>query len=94
MLKKTQKDLKQDILDILDKPYSPKIIKAKIKRAKEQKIHQPYLVCNSETKRQIGKDCGRMMLRDLYEKFHENHKTIVLIAHNAGYDFKLLQKHL
>ena len=57
-------------------------------------IHTPYMVCNSETKIQYGDGCGYYMLRDLYEKFHKQHNTLILIAHNAGYDFRFLQPYL
>lgn len=57
-------------------------------------IHAPYMVCNSETKIQYGERCGYNMLRDLFEKFNKDYKTLVLIAHNVGYDFRFIQQYL
>jgi len=57
-------------------------------------IHKPYMVCNSETEIEYGEDCGLKMLRKLYMKFHQSHKSITLIAHNAGYDFRFIQRYL
>ncbi len=57
-------------------------------------IHEPYMVCNSETKIQYGKKCGYNMLRDLFEKFNKDYKTLILIAHNVGYDFRFIQQYL
>lgn len=57
-------------------------------------IHKPYMVCNSETSIKYGEKCGLYMLRDLYNKFHKEHKSITLIAHNAGYDFRFIQQYL
>jgi len=57
-------------------------------------IHKPYMVCNSETLIKYGERCGYLMLRDLYEKFNGKYNTIILIAHNLGYDFRFIQQYL
>jgi hypothetical protein len=59
-----------------------------------EKIHKPYLVCNSETEAEYGEECGLYMLRKLYNKFYKDYNSITLIAHNAGYDFRFIQQHL
>ena len=60
----------------------------------DEMIHKPYMVCNSETKIQYGERCGYNMLRDLFEKFNQQYKTVILIAHNVGYDFRFIQQYL
>ena len=52
------------------------------------------MVCNSETEPEIGEDCGLKMLFKLYNKFHIDYDTLLLIAHNMSYDFNFLQQYL
>ena len=54
------------------------------------------MVCNSETEIEYGDDCGHKMLKKLCQKFYTKEKkvTIILIAHNAGYDFRFIQQYL
>jgi len=61
-----------------------------------EEIHKPYMVCNSETEIEYGEDCGHKMLKKLYQKFHttDNKATIILVAHNAGYDFRFIQQYI
>ena len=54
--------------------------------------HTPYLVNNSETGTEYGENCGNRMLYKLCNKFAED--TLILIAHNAGYDFTFIQPYL
>jgi len=58
--------------------------------------HEPYMVCNSETSCITGEKCGLIMMRRLFEKFYNKDKPrrLILIAHNAGYDFCFLQQYL
>ena len=55
--------------------------------------HEAYLVSNSETKTNYGKECGRTMLYDLCYKYPDV-DVFTLVAHNAGYDFRFMIKHL
>jgi len=58
--------------------------------------HEPYTVCNSETSCITGEKCGLIMMRRLFEKFYnkDTPTILILIAHNAGYDFCFLQQYL
>jgi len=55
--------------------------------------HQAYLVCNSLTKTTYGPDCCRYMLLDICNQLDED-TTLILIAHNAGYDYRFLLRFL
>lgn len=55
--------------------------------------HEAYLVCNSETKTTYGSECGRQMLLDLCYKYSDI-DIFTLVAHNAGYDYRFIIKHL
>ena len=52
------------------------------------------MVCNSETEIEYGEDCGHKMLKKLYLQLHDEFKSIILVAHNAGYDFRFIQQYL
>lgn len=56
--------------------------------------HIPYMVCNSETDCKYGEKCGLFMLRSLYEKFNQTHETLLLYAHNLGYDYNFIQQYI
>jgi len=60
----------------------------------EGENHNAYLVCNSETQTKYGTDCGKLMLYDLCNKFGATTEVLILIAHNAGYDYRFIMKHL
>ena len=60
----------------------------------EGENHSAYLVCNSETETKYGADCGKLMLYDLCNKFGATTEVLILIAHNAGYDYRFIMKHL
>lgn len=56
-------------------------------------VHKPYLCCvlNDELKKSfIGEDCGLQMLKYLSCKY----KNVLLIAHNASYDFRFILQYL
>lgn len=55
--------------------------------------HEAYLVCNNETKTTYGSECGRTMLYDLCYKYLDT-DVLILVAHNAGYDYRFIIKHL
>lgn len=55
--------------------------------------HEAYLVCNSKTKTTYGSECGRQMLLDLCYKYLDT-DVLILVAHNAGYDYRFIIKHL
>ena len=58
----------------------------------DEDVHKPYMVCSSE-RDFIGYDCAKQLLYYLWKEYRTTHR-VKLIAHNAGYDFKFLQKHL
>ena len=62
----------------------------------EGEHHIPYLVCDSfSNKTHYGEDCGKQMLYSLCNKLVKNNiKTIILVAHNAGYDYRFIMKYL
>jgi len=60
----------------------------------EGENHNAYLVCNNESKTRYGVDCGKYMLYDLCEKYADSTDVLILIAHNAGYDYRFIMKHL
>ena len=60
----------------------------------EGENHSAYLVCNSETQTKYGTDCGKLMLYDLCNKFGATTEVLILVAHNAGYDYRFIMKHL
>ena len=60
----------------------------------EGENHSAYLVCNSETQTKYGADCGKLMLYDLCNKFGATTEVLILVAHNAGYDYRFIMKHL
>ena len=64
----------------------------------EGNFHTPYLVCDSFTdKTHYGEDCGKQMLYSLCNKLvkcEDPVKVIILIAHNAGYDYRFIMKYL
>lgn len=60
----------------------------------EGENHSAYLVCNSETQTKYGSDCGKLMLYDLCNKFGVTTEVLILVAHNAGYDYRFIMKHL
>jgi len=60
----------------------------------EGENHSAYLVCNSETETKYGANCGKLMLYDLCNKFGATTEVLILIAHNAGYDYRFIMKHL
>ena len=78
----------------VNKVRDTKIIFFDFETTTEGVNHQPYLVCNSETETCYGEECGYDMLLSLYNKFHKNYKTLTLIAHNCGYDFRFIQQYL
>ena len=56
-------------------------------------VHTPYLCCalNSEIKQTfIGEDCGLQLLKYLSSKY----ESVLLIAHNASYDYRFIQQYL
>ena len=55
--------------------------------------HEAYLLCNSETKTTYGRESGRQMLFDLCYKYLDT-DVLILVAHNAGYDYRFIIKHL
>lgn len=59
-------------------------------------FHIPYLVCDSfSNKTHYGEDCGKQMLYSLCNKVVKcDVKTIILVAHNAGYDYRFIMKYL
>lgn len=60
----------------------------------EGDFHIPYLVCDSfSNKTHYGEDCGKQMLYSLCNKL-VGVKTIILVAHNAGYDYRFIMKYL
>jgi hypothetical protein len=55
--------------------------------------HTPYLCCavNDELKQSfIGNDCGLQLLKFLSSKYN----SVLLIAHNASYDYRFIQQYL
>lgn len=76
--------------------YEDKVIFYDFETTTEGLRHEPYMVCNSETSCIIGEKCGLIMMRRLFEKFYDKDKPrrLILIAHNAGYDFCFLQQYL
>jgi hypothetical protein len=70
--------------------------------------HKPYCVYTDYHPEGFwGEDCGRLMLNELCDKYgtdkddedemklvKKHKKHVTLIAHNAGYDFRFLLKHL
>ena len=74
----------------------------------EVTIHKPYCCYTDETPDGFwGYDCGRLMLNYLCDKYGDDKdktddlklikkhkKYITIIAHNAGYDFRFLMRHL
>ena len=62
----------------------------------EGEHHIPYLVCDSfSDKTHYGEDCGKQMLYSLCNKLVKcGVKTIILVAHNAGYDYRFIMKYL
>jgi hypothetical protein len=62
--------------------------------------HIPYMVCidyPDGTKTFTGEDCGKKMLNYIYFNITSlvpEGQEIKLLAHNAGYDFRFLQKYL
>jgi hypothetical protein len=64
-----------------------------------EKIHVPYLcryVNDKCSKVFEGINCGKMMLKDIVDNIpdKETCKGVRLIAHNAGYDFNFIVRHL
>jgi len=80
------------IKEIKDKSENAKIVYFDFETITNEEIHKPYMVASSETETFYGEKCGLYLLRKLYEKF--NGSKLILIAHNAGYDFRFLQQHL
>jgi hypothetical protein len=76
--------------------YEDKVIFYDFETTTEGLKHEPYMVCNSETSCITGEKCGLIMMRRLFEKYYDKDKTkrLILIAHNAGYDFCFLQQYL
>ena len=62
----------------------------------EGEYHIPYLVCDSfSNKTHYGEDCGKQLLYSLCNKLVKcGVKTIILVAHNAGYDYRFIMKYL
>ena len=64
----------------------------------EGEKHIPYLVCNSSTNETYyGKRCGKEMLNCLVNKLcYGNNpvKVFILVAHNAGYDYRFIIDYL
>lgn len=64
----------------------------------EGEKHIPYLVCNSYTNQTYyGENCGREMLYNLTNKLccgKDPVKVIILVAHNAGYDYRFIIDYL
>ena len=81
-----------EIKEVKDKTEDFIIIYFDFETITNEEIHKPYMVASSETKTFIGEKCGLYLLRSLYEKFAG--KKLILIAHNAGYDFRFLQEYL
>jgi len=79
-----------------EKKYDDKVIFYDFETTTEGLKHEPYMVCNSETSCITGEKCGLIMMRRLFEKFYDKDKPrrLILIAHNAGYDFCFLQQYL
>ena len=94
------KDLNYNLTAVRENEVKPKkecdapLVFFDFETTTNEMVHKPYMVCNSATKIQYGERCGYLMLRDLYEKFNKNHKTIMLIAHNVSYDFRFIQQYL
>ena len=55
--------------------------------------HEAYLLCNNKTKTTYGSECGRQMLLDLCYKYLDT-DVLILVAHNAGYDYRFIIKDL
>lgn len=56
-------------------------------------VHTPYLCCalNAEIKQTfIGTECGLSLLKYLSTKY----ESVLLVAHNASYDYRFIQKYL
>jgi len=81
-----------EIKQVKDKTEDSIIIYFDFETITNEETHKPYMVASSETKTFIGEKCGLCLLRKLYEKFAG--KKLILIAHNAGYDFRFLQEYL
>lgn len=64
----------------------------------EGEKHIPYLVCNSYTNETYyGENCGKEMLHCLVNKLcfgKDPVKVIILVAHNAGYDYRFIIDYL
>jgi len=62
----------------------------------EGEHHIPYLVCDSfSNKTHYGEDCGKQMLYSLCNDVVKHDvTTIILVAHNAGYDYRFIMKYL
>ena len=96
-----------EIKQVKDKTEDSIIIYFDFETITNEEIHKPYMVASSETKTFIGEKCGLYLLRNLYEKFAVSSSptmegkgskgkspSLILIAHNAGYDFRFLQEYL
>jgi len=80
--------------EILDTSINNKNYKEEIEQTCS---HIPYMVSNNHTETEYGDDCGRKMLYALYNLYAKNSTeiiTIVLLAHNASYDFRFIQEYL
>ena len=85
---------KNTIKEVKDKSENAKIIYFDFETITNEEIHKPYMVASSETQTFYGEKCGLYLLRKLHEKFSVKTTKLILIAHNAGYDFRFLQQHL
>lgn len=65
-----------------------------------KKVHVPYLCryitdLDSDSKVFLSKNCGKLMIKDIVDNLNpELFSGVRLIAHNAGYDFNFIIRHL
>jgi hypothetical protein len=77
-----------------DKSENAKIVFFDFESITNEYIHKAYMLCSSEIECILGEKCGLYFLIKLYEKFGNKYKKLILIAHNAGYDFRFIQQYI
>jgi hypothetical protein len=85
---------KNEVKEQKDKSENAKIVFFDFETITNGDTHKPYMVCSSETECITGEKCGLIFLKKLYEKFGNKYKKLILIAHNAGYDFRFIQQYI
>ena len=93
-LEYTKDNVKENVVNKKAESTDSKIVFFDFETITNELIHKPYMVCNSETEIEYDENCGHKMLKKLYLQLHDEFKTIILVAHNAGYDFRFIQQYL